>query len=101
MPIKWLTIRASLNNNFFAQPTIVTDNYTWEKCLPPQYPYAKVCSVVVSMTAYSRTNFKDSGELLLQQLQLGRRQEGALCCWEGGGIPGFLQLLEVHYLSIS
>ena len=59
----------------FSQPTIVTDNYTGEKCLPPHYPYAKVCSVVVSMTAYSRTNFKDSGELLLQQLQLGRSKK--------------------------
>ena len=84
----------------FSQPTIVTDNYTWEKIFTATVSYAKVCSVVVSMTAYSRTNFKDSGELLLQQLQLGRRQ-GALCCWEAGGIPGFLEHHEVHYLSIG
>ena len=100
MPIKWPSELLSTNCFLFSPQfqLIVTSG---EKCLPPQYPYAKVCSVVVSMTAYSRTNFKDSGELLLQQLQLGRRQEGALCCWEGGGIPGFLQLLEVHYLSFS
>lgn len=100
MPIKWPTIRASLYNNFFLSQQLSLIITPGKKCLPPQYPYAKVCSVVVSMTAYSRTNYKDSGELLLQQLQLGRRQ-GALCCWEGDGIPGFLQLLEVHYLSIS
>ena len=50
------------------------------------------------MTAYSRTNFKDSGELLLLQ-QLLARGADALLLGMGGGVcipAGFLEHHEVH-----